>query len=212
MKKRFVWYVTIIGTLWLTGCSALEVITYPESQQMSGGTLRTQRVRLLEHRILEFQNEIEFSKDDLQVIVTAKSCRYFPITVGPPYIPVVPMFWSDWIFGPFGEKLVLAVSFDRAEGYEFDPSQFVIVQQGKEIKPIKSATSAGRDKCYTFEEALNPHQQVISNSGKLFILEYETRSWDFVLKLREIRNQSGTVVMPDIHFARRSAWVFSLLP
>jgi hypothetical protein len=161
---------------------------------------------------LEFQNEIEFSEDDLRVIVTAQSCRYFPITVGPPYIPVIPTFWSDWIFGPFGDKLVLVVSFESAEGYEFDPSQFVIVQNGKEIKPTTSGTSAGKDKCYTFEEALNPHQQVISNDGKLFILEYETRSWDFVLKLRQIRNQSGTVAIPDIHFSRGTALVFSLLP
>lgn len=182
----------------LTGCSSLSVVTYPEAQQLPEGTLKPANKRLAEHGFKttwELVNGIEFSKNDLRVFVTAESRRELPVTVGLPYTPIIPVFWLDWFFGPYGDKMLkLKVCFFSKEYYDFYPTQFVIVQDGNEIKPmdIKPMKTSG------WSEA--------------FDLEYETRSWEFILKLRGIRNQSGAVELPDIHFSRGSVWVYGMAP
>lgn len=178
-----------VCTLLLTGCSSLQVVTYPEAQQLPEGKLKSVIKQLSDHgpKITgEFINEIEFSKNGLTVFVTAESQREYPITIGPAYLPVFPAFWMDWFLGPFGDKtLKLDVGYFSKENYDLDPTQFVIVQNGNELKPSK-----------------------ISGSS----LEYETSNWEFILKLRGIRNQSGAVVLPDIHFSRGTVWIFDIAP
>ena len=189
--QSFVILVCVCALL-LTGCSALSVVTYPEAQQLPEGTLKSKNLPL-EHakasRMLV--NGIEFSKDDLRVFVTADSRREYPVTIGPIYVPIIPAFWLDWFLDPSGDKtLKLKVDFSSwREKYDFDPTQFVIVQDGNELKPIKTSELSG-----------------------VFGLEYESSSWEFILKLRGIRNQSGAVVLPDIHFSRGLIWVFSIAP
>jgi len=186
----FLFCVIMLST---TGCSILSVVTYPEAKQLPNGKLIPVTERLAEHGFkthYKLNTGIYFSYNDLEVQVTGENRKYYPITAGPPYVPIVPTFWLDW-FLDFQENktLNLSVDFFSTEDYEYDPTKFVIVQDENEIKPIL----------------------VYGEEGS-FNLEYDTTLWEFKLKLLGIRNKSGVVTLPDVYFSRGSVWVFDLVP
>jgi hypothetical protein len=185
--------ILIMGcAFWLTGCSSLSVVAYPEPQELPDAKRMVVKATLAEHgpkTEWELIKGIDFRKDDLYVTVRAESERETPMFIGPPYVPIIPAFWLDWFFGPFGDKkLKITINFGGSVS-DADPRQFVIVQNGKEMKPTE-----------------------VSGSVREFKLEYDTSNWEFTLKLRGVRNASGIVELPDVNFSRGSVWVFGLAP
>lgn len=183
------------GTLLLVGCSALTVVSYPEPRQLPGGVKSTEKVQLTEHEWFgenyrELAQSISFHHSGLDIAVSANSRSEKGILIGPLVFPIIPIFWLPAV-GDKTLKLNVSVS---GQNFSADPAQFVVVQNGKELRPNTSRTNVKTD------------------SHSSFNLEYGTDDWEFVLKLHGISNLSGLVELPDVIFSRGAFWLLHSAP
>ncbi len=187
-------WVALVACAWcLPACAHLSRVTYAQAQEGPGVSVTTQQVELAERvaarRTWGIENGAELATDGASVRVIAETRRDLIITLGPLVFPVVPFFPLDWIATEFRDRVLeIEVRFSEP-GYELDPMPVLIVRDDEQLAPAK----------------------VTKRNGALH-LEYEFRSWDFILSQGAITGPSGTWTLPDLHFAPATVWVTGVAP